>query len=111
MYRRIEAWWRQIRIRKEVLDAVDQLERDWNRIIAAMDAAEGALEAYEAEVEQNFAGRRTSTEVLEASLYMAQAESRVVRALADYAMSKVYIALSTGTMLGFSNIVWEPVEQ
>ena len=101
----------EIRIRKEVLDAVDLLERDWNRIIAAMDAAQGALEAYEAEVEQNFAGRRTSTEVLEASLYMAQAESRVVRALADYATSKVYIALSTGTMLGFSNIVWEPVEQ
>ena len=101
----------EIRIRKEVLDAVDQLERDWNRIIAAMDAAEGALEAYEAEVEQNFAGRRTSTEVLEASQNLAQAESRVVRALADYAMSKVYIALSTGTMLGFSNIVWEPVEQ
>lgn len=101
----------EIRIRKEVLDAVDMLERDWNRIIAAIDAAQGALEAYEAEVEQNFAGRRTSTEVLEASQYMAQAESRVVRALADYAMSKVYIALSTGTMLGFSNIVWEPVEQ
>ena len=101
----------EIRIRKEVLDAVDLLERDWNRIIAAMDAAQGALEAYEAEVEQNFAGRRTSTEVLEASQYMAQAESRVVRALADYATSKVYIALSTGTMLGFSNIVWEPVKQ
>ena len=101
----------EIRIRKEVLDAVDLLERDWNRIIAAMDAAQGALEAYEAEVEQNFAGRRTSTEVLEASQYMAQAESRVVRALADYATSKVYIALSTGTMLGFSNIVWEPVSQ
>ena len=100
-----------IRIRKEVLDTVDLLERDWNRIIAAMDAAQGALEAYEAEVEQNFAGRRTSTEVLEASQFMAQAESRVVQALADYAMSKVYIALSTGTMLGFSNIVWEPVEQ
>jgi outer membrane protein len=101
----------EIRIRKEVLDAVDVLERDWNRIIAAMDAAQGAKEAYEAEVEQNFAGRRTSTEVLEASMYMAQAESRVVRALADYATSKVYIALSTGTMLGFSNIVWEPVKQ
>ena len=101
----------EIRIRKEVLDAVDVLERDWNRIIAAMDAAQGAKEAYEAEVEQNFAGRRTSTEVLEASQYMAQAESRVVRALADYATSKVYIALSTGTMLGFSNIVWEPVKQ
>jgi len=101
----------EIRIRKEVLDAVDLLERDWNRIIAAMDAAQGAQEAYEAEVEQNFAGRRTSTEVLEASQYMAQAESRVVRALADYATSKVYIALSTGTMLGFSNIVWEPVKQ
>ena len=41
-----------IRIRKEVLDTVDLLERDWNRIIAAMDAAQGALEAYEAEVEQ-----------------------------------------------------------
>ena len=40
-----------IRIRKEVLDTVDLLERDWNRIIAAMDAAQGALEAYEAEVE------------------------------------------------------------
>ncbi len=101
----------EIRIRKEVLDAVDQLERDWNRIVAAMDAAQGAMEAYEAEVEQNFAGRRTSTEVLEASQNLAQAESRVVRALADYAMSKVYIALSTGTMLGFSNIVWEPVGQ
>ncbi len=100
-----------IRIRKEVLDAVDQVERDWNRIVAAMDAAEGAMEAYEAEVEQNFAGRRTSTEVLEASQNLAEAESRVVRALADYATSKVYIALSTGTMLGFSNIVWEPVEQ
>ena len=101
----------EIQIRKEVLDAVDKMERDWNRIIAAMDAAKGAMEAYKAEVEQNFAGRRTSTEVLEASQNLAEAEYRVVRALADYAISKVYIALSTGTMLGYGGIIWEPVKE
>ncbi|MDA7559350.1 TolC family protein [bacterium] len=95
-------------IRKEIYDSVDQLERDWQRIIAANAAAKSAELTYEAELDQFLQGVRTSTEVLEAASNWAFAESRKVRALADYAISKVYIALATGTMLGFSQVEWQP---
>jgi outer membrane protein len=98
----------ELSIRKEIYDAVDQLERDWERILAAKAAAKSAELTYEAELDQFLQGVRTSTEVLEASSNWAFAESREVRALTDFAISKVYIALATGTMLGFSQVEWQP---
>ncbi|MDA7534613.1 TolC family protein [Verrucomicrobia bacterium] len=98
----------ELSIRKEIYDSVDQLERDWQRIIAANAASKSAELTYEAELDQFLQGVRTSTEVLEAASNWAFAESRKVRALADYAISKVYIALATGTMLGFSQVEWQP---
>ena len=99
-----------IRIHNEVLNAIDRLDRDWNRIIASTRAALAAQQAFQAELEQNVAGRRTSTEVLEAAKFMADAEIQVIRSMADYAISQVEIALATGTILGASQVQWQPAQ-
>ena len=49
-------------------------------------------------------GLRTSTEVLDAQSRLADAQSREVRALADYQISLVDIAFATGTLLGQSQV-------
>lgn len=97
-------------IQKEILDTVDQLERDWERIIAARSASRASELTYTAEVDQFVRGLRTSTEVLEAASNWALAQTREIRAMADYSISKVFVALATGTMLGYSNVEWEPFE-
>ena len=96
------------RIRKEILDSVDQFEADWERIVASKAASKAAELTYLAEQAQFVAGVRTSTEVLSAANNWAVAQSRENRALTDYAKSHVYLALATGTMLGFSNVEWTP---
>ena len=100
---------RELAIRQEVYDAVDQLKQDWQRILAARQDVILAGQTYEAEKRQFEVGLRTSTEVLEAAARLASAQSREIRALASYEVSQVDIAFATGTLLGHGRITWEPI--
>ena len=49
-----------------------------------------------------------NTDVLDAAFRLSDAQSREVRALADYQIAKVDLAFATGTLLGKAKLQWEP---
>lgn len=101
---------RRTAIRQEVLDALDVLVEDWQRILAARQESILAGRTYEGEKRQFEVGLRTSTDVQDALTKLADAQSREVIALADYQIAQVDIAFATGTLLGRDQVDWQPYE-
>jgi outer membrane protein TolC len=97
---------REIQIREEVKNALDQLQQDWELILSARKGTILQARNYEAEKRQFQAGVRTSTDVLEAAAFLADARSREARSLADYQISLVELAFATGTTLGQAQVDW-----
>jgi outer membrane protein TolC len=95
-------------VRQEVLDAVDRVRSGWQRILASRQATILAGRTFEAEQRQFDAGRRTSTDVLDAAARLAEAQSAEIRALADYQIALVDLAVATGTALGHGGVEWQP---
>jgi len=95
-------------IQTEVYDALDSLAQSWQRILAARLETILAARTLAAEERQFDVGLRTSTDVLDASASLADAQSREVAALASYQVALVDIAFATGTSLGAARIRWEP---
>jgi len=96
-------------IEMEVLNAIDQLEANWQRILASRQRAilDGRL--YQAEKHQFELGLRTTTDVLDAQTKFADAQSAEILALAEYQIALVDLAYATGTLLGSAKVRWEPV--
>lgn len=94
-------------IRKEVYDALDLLQQNWQRILAARQEMASAARTYQAERRQFEIGIRTSTDVLYAAEQLASAQLREIWALVDYQSAQVDIAYATGTLLGYSGVTWE----
>jgi len=101
---------RRLAILQEVYDAVDVLNQEWQRILAARQAVILAARTLEGERRQFEVGIRTSTDVLDAAARLADAQSSEVRALTDYELARVDIAFGTGTLLGFDRVHWEPTD-
>jgi outer membrane protein TolC len=97
-------------ILQEVYNAVDLLNQEWQRILAARQATILAGRTYEAERRQFEVGIRTSTDVLDAAARLADAQSSEVRAVTDYEIARVDIAFGTGTLLGHGRVDWTPTE-
>lgn len=98
-------------IRTEVFDALDALAQSWQRILAARLETILAARTLAAEERQFDVGVRTSTDVLDASASLADAQSREVLALASYQIALVDLAFATGTTLGAAKIDWTPFTQ
>jgi len=100
---------RKLLIEQEVLNTADQLEANWQRILASRQSAilEGRL--YEAEMRQFEIGLRTSTDVLEAQTRFADAQSAEILALTEYQIAQIDMAYATGTLLGAAKVQWEPI--
>ena len=96
-------------IRQEVLNAVDQVEANWQQILAARQTSVLNGRLYEAERRQFEQGLRTSTDVLIAQAQFANSQSSEIAALANYQISLVDMAVATGTLLGSDKIRWEPI--
>ncbi|MCX5638991.1 MAG: TolC family protein [Planctomycetota bacterium] len=96
-------------IELEVLNAIDQLEANWQRILASRQRTilDGRL--FEAEKRQFELGLGTSTDVLEAQTSFADAQSAEILALAEYQIALVDLAYATGTLLGAAKVQWEPI--
>jgi len=99
---------RELQIRQEVLNAIDQLEANWQRILAARQRVAAEARVLEVEIRQFEQGLRTSTEVLEAQTRLANAKLSEISAVSDYEIAQVDIAFATGTVLGASRVHWEP---
>jgi outer membrane protein len=96
-------------IRLEVLNAVDQVEANWQQILAARQSSLLNGRLYEAEQRQFELGLRTSTDVLDAQTNFANAQSQEILALANYQISLVDVAYATGTVLGATRVQWQPI--
>ncbi len=99
---------RQQAITREVYDAIDQLSSTWNRILAAREATELSARVLEAEQRQFDVGRSTTTDVLNADANLANARLTEIRAIVEYQISQIDLAVATGTLLGQSKVDWEP---
>lgn len=99
---------RRAQIQQEVLNAADQLEANWQRILANRQRAILAGRTLAAEQRQFDLGLNTSTDVLDAQARLADARSAEARSLADYQIAQTDLAFATGSVLGAANIHWEP---
>jgi outer membrane protein TolC len=95
---------RELTVRREIYDALDQLGQHWQRILAARQNVALAGLNYDAELKQFKEGLRTMTEVLETLTRLGEAQMREVRAIGDYQVALVDLAFATGTVLGHSRI-------
>jgi len=100
---------RRSEIRQQVYNAVDQLEANWQRVLASRASAILAARNLAAEQRQYNLGLRTSTDVLDAQTRFSQAQLSEIRALTEYEIAQVDIAFATGTMLGASKVTWVPI--
>ena len=91
-------------ITSEVHDAIDQLESTWQRILATREAVALNTRLLEAERRQFEVGRSTSTDVLDADANLAQARLDEIRAVVDYQIAQIDLAVATGTLLGQARI-------
>ncbi|MBN1804040.1 MAG: TolC family protein [Sedimentisphaerales bacterium] len=100
---------REALIELEVLNAIDQLEANWQRILASRQSAilDGRL--FEAEKRQFELGLGTSTDVLQAQTNFANSQSAEILALAEYQIALVDLSYATGTLLGAAKVRWEPI--
>ncbi len=100
---------RQIQIEMEVLGAIEQLEANWQSILAGRQNAILAGRLYEAEKRQFVVGLRTATDVLDAQAKFANAQSAEILALTEYQIAQIDLAYATGTLLGAAKIQWQPI--
>jgi outer membrane protein TolC len=100
----------QQQIAQEVYQAVDGLEQNWRRILAAEQGLGQAYRAYEVEQLQFQLGNRTSTEVLIAADRLADAQLRRIQVFAQYEIAQALLAQATGVLLGRDPIPLQPVD-
>lgn len=93
---------RELAVRQEVYDALDVLEQDWQRILAARQNVAVSAVNYEAEVRQLEAGTGTALNVLLALNQLGEAQIREVQAIVSYQVSQIDLAFATGTLLGYA---------
>jgi outer membrane protein len=91
-------------VKKEIYDALDYVDQNWQRILAARQQVLIAGLNYEAELKQFNEGLRTMTEVLETLTRLGEAQTKEVHAISEYQVSLVDTAYATGTLLGYSKL-------
>ncbi len=99
---------RELAITQEVLNAIDQIDANWQRILAARQSVILNTRALQGEERQFSVGASTSTDVLDAAARLAEAQSAEIRALTEYQIAQVDLAFATGTLLGASRVSFEP---
>lgn len=95
-------------VRQEVLDAAEAIDAGWQRLLAARQAVVMNARALDAEERQFGVGRSTSTDVLDASTRLADAQLSEIRALVDYQVAQTNLAEATGLIMGATRLRWEP---
>ena len=100
---------REALIELEVLNAIDQLEANWQRVLASRQSSILNGRLYDAEKRQFELGLGTSTDVLQAQANFAESQRAEILALAEYQIALVDLAYATGTLLGAAKVRWEPI--
>ena len=93
-------------VKLEVLNALDNLDVSWRRIIAATQNVFMEEENFKAERGQYRLGMRTSTDVLIAEDAWADARISEISAVVDYQIAQIDLAFATGMLMGASKVSW-----
>ncbi|MBN1844628.1 MAG: TolC family protein, partial [Sedimentisphaerales bacterium] len=93
-------------IEQEVLNASDQLEANWQRILASRQSRLLAARTLQAEQRHFELGLQTSTELLDAQTRYADARTAEILALTEYQIAQVDLAYATGSLLGAARVEW-----
>lgn len=101
---------RELLIRQEVYEAVNELRQNWRRILAAEQGVAAARRDYEVQQSQFQLGKRNSTDVLFSATRLGDAQLRRVGAFTEYEIAQVRLARATGTLLGYGQIQLEPID-
>lgn len=89
-------------IEQDVLNAIERMRTDWQRINASRQSVALNARSLAAEQRQFAQGLSTSVDVLEAASKLASARAGEIAATADYQIGQIALAESTGTVLGQS---------
>ncbi|MCB9850226.1 MAG: TolC family protein [Phycisphaerales bacterium] len=100
---------RKLAIQQEVYDALDVLDQNWQRIIAARQNVIVSGTNYEAELKQFEEGLRTMREVLEVLTQLGDAQIREINAIVAYQIAQIDLAFATGTLLGYAHVDLAPI--
>lgn len=100
---------REMAIKQEVYDALDVLDQNWQRILAARQNVIVSGVNYEAELKQFDQGLRTMREVLEVLTQLGDAQIREVKAIVAYQAAQIDLAFATGTLLGYAGLDLTPM--
>jgi outer membrane protein len=100
---------KEAQIKYEVLQQIDKLEANWQRILATRQTTILQDQQYRAEKRRFELGLGTSTDVRDAQTNLADAQRLEILALAEYQMAVVDLAYATGTLLGAAKVTWEPI--
>ena len=95
-------------ITQETLAALDQIDAAWQRILASRQAVVLNTRNLRAEQRLFDNSKSTSTDVLNATTRLAEAQLSELRAVADYQVAQVDLAFATGTLLGASRVSFDP---
>ena len=93
-------------ITTEILNAVDNLQSTWHRILASQESVLLNARLLAAEKRQFDVGRSTSTIVLDADANLANARLAEIRAIVDYQIAQIDLAVASGTLLGQAKVEW-----
>ena len=94
---------KKLTVKKEIYDAVDVLNQNWQRIKTSRQQVLIAGINYDAELKQFEEGFRTMTEVLEALNRLGDVQIKEIQATIDYQVSLIDLSFATGSLLGYSN--------
>lgn len=98
----------ELTIREEVLNGINSVELNWQRILSNRAAVARAQETYQDNKLEFQLGKITSTELLLTLDQMAEAQSALVLSLTEYQNSLVDLAFASGTVLGQGGVIWSP---
>lgn len=94
---------RELTVQREIFDALDTTEQNWQRILAARQNVILAGVNYDAELKQFNEGLRTMTEVLNALSRLGDTQMREIKAIGEYQVALIDLAFATGTLLGYNH--------
>lgn len=95
---------RKLAIEQDVYDAIDSVVQSWQQIQAASEEIDLTQRIYEGEQQLFERSIRTSTEVLDAAQFVANAKVRRISAIAGFEIAKVQLAYAIGAHLGYDRV-------
>ena len=101
---------RELTVRKDVHNALDNLNASWLTHIAALYQLDAAQKNHDGVKRLYKHNQVTSTTVTNAIMTLGQAKSAVLQSEVRYQLAMVQLATATGTLMGHSQVEWATPE-